>query len=548
MYDILIVDDDMLLRNQLAIYIYELRDKYRLCGEASSGEEAIAMIDRLMPDIVITDMKMSVKTGLDVIEYVVKQRRPMAVLMLSNYDDYEYVRAALRFGISDYLLKHQLSRETMESALKLAVEQLQKVRTDKAETKGQEGREDILGEQFIIELISGMRQNKEMLMRTAAALKFPIVHTTLVPVLFQVRNRRYERERNLRDQQILEFSICNIMSELLQDGRRGRAVALNEQDFCILFTFPEEHSQKKIQEIVQNTILLIRHYLKKYLNAEMRYIVGECCTDYRKLPALYGKMEKAAQNRVCYDEDNGQIRLQADSAPKSLKKGLDYGAIRAISHALGTGDMEGVERQIREVFHFIREEKLDASSSQNIMVELWNVLLLACKTKGLVLHEIADTVFVPQDFTRSLMPLPQAEQKILKVYLQVAERLEQERQNTMSKYVKQTLAIIGRDYEKPLSINQIAEEIGISHAYLSTIFKQEMKIGFPEYVNEFRVEKAKQLFSARPSIPIKEAAMRSGFATYEYFFKVFKRQTGQTPKEYLENGERIKEENADEGQ
>ena len=97
--------------------------------------------------------------------------------------------------------------------------------------------------------------------------------------------------------------------------------------------------------------------------------------------------------------------------------------------------------------------------------------------------------------------------------------------------VKKALEFIREHYEAPISLQDAADAAEVNPAYLSYLFKQEMKIGFSNYVQELRIDCAKKLLS-ETNCKVKDVALRSGFGDYHYFSKIFKKFTGLSPAEY----------------
>ena len=142
MYRVLIVDDDLTVRIRLKNLIsWELLE-CEIVGEAAHGLEAIALLDTVQPDIVITDIYMPGMNGVDLIHYIREQASEIYVLALSAYDDFDYVRNSLRYGAFDYLLKHQLTASRLEQILEEATTYLGKRREGKKERKGEIQKEE----------------------------------------------------------------------------------------------------------------------------------------------------------------------------------------------------------------------------------------------------------------------------------------------------------------------------------------------------------------------------------------------------------------------
>lgn len=122
MNKVLVVDDEVLVRTNLKMLVTATGLNVYVCGEASNGAEAMELMDKLSPDIVITDMKMPVMDGLTLTGRLKEAHARVAAIALSNYDDYDFVRGALKNGAVDYILKHNLNHENLSEALKKALD------------------------------------------------------------------------------------------------------------------------------------------------------------------------------------------------------------------------------------------------------------------------------------------------------------------------------------------------------------------------------------------------------------------------------------------
>ena len=106
MKTVFIVDDELLSRQSPKTSITWENYGYRLCGESSNGEQALKIISSLHPDVIITDIKMPVMDGLELLRHLKDINEPAKVIVMSCYDEFDYVREAMRLGAIDYLLKH----------------------------------------------------------------------------------------------------------------------------------------------------------------------------------------------------------------------------------------------------------------------------------------------------------------------------------------------------------------------------------------------------------------------------------------------------------
>lgn len=104
MTSILIVDDEAIIRNGLQSLLNR-EEEYTVVGTANDGAEALRMVDRWQPDIVITDINMPHMDGLELLERLHEADEDLTIIMLTGYDQFSYVQRALRAGAADYLLK-----------------------------------------------------------------------------------------------------------------------------------------------------------------------------------------------------------------------------------------------------------------------------------------------------------------------------------------------------------------------------------------------------------------------------------------------------------
>ena len=108
MVRILLADDDILALNRLANLIDWDANGYEIVGQALGGSDCLKLLETLRPDIVLLDVDMPDKNGVEVTQEIQRRQLPVKILILSNYDTFSFVRDTLHNGAYDYLLKHQL--------------------------------------------------------------------------------------------------------------------------------------------------------------------------------------------------------------------------------------------------------------------------------------------------------------------------------------------------------------------------------------------------------------------------------------------------------
>lgn len=125
MYNVLLVEDEEIIRKGIILSVPWEEFHCHVIAEAENGEEGRQLIEKLRPDIVITDIDMPIKDGLTMLSET-KFEYDYAAIILTGYSDFEYAREAIRLGISSYVLK-PLNMKEMKEALEQAILESQNI-------------------------------------------------------------------------------------------------------------------------------------------------------------------------------------------------------------------------------------------------------------------------------------------------------------------------------------------------------------------------------------------------------------------------------------
>ena len=123
MYKTLIVEDEDMIRNGLKYMIDWVSLDCVIVGEAANGEEGLHMIEELEPDILLLDINMPVKNGLVSLEESVDEHL-FSTIIISGYDEFEYAKKAISYGVEEYLLK-PVEPNKLHEAIERAKESVQ---------------------------------------------------------------------------------------------------------------------------------------------------------------------------------------------------------------------------------------------------------------------------------------------------------------------------------------------------------------------------------------------------------------------------------------
>jgi len=141
MRELVIVDDDQIIRKHIVRSVNWARLGFNRPHEATNGREGLEMILKIRPDLVLTDIVMPHIDGVQLIRLVRERLPDVPFVVMSNHDDFVYVRGALVHGAVDYLLKHDFSEETL---LRVLIPMNITPREQDEEPTGEQGRAEIL--------------------------------------------------------------------------------------------------------------------------------------------------------------------------------------------------------------------------------------------------------------------------------------------------------------------------------------------------------------------------------------------------------------------
>jgi two-component system response regulator YesN len=171
MYRVMLVDDELEIRSGLKLKIDWSALGYAIGGEAQDGREALALLEREPFDLILTDIRMPVMSGLELLKQCAENYPRTKVIVLSGYDDFHFVKAALQCGAKDYLLK-PVVRSELTTILGKVSGELETER--RAHVTGESARqritesESVLKEQLVLDWIDNESDDRLIALRSEA--------------------------------------------------------------------------------------------------------------------------------------------------------------------------------------------------------------------------------------------------------------------------------------------------------------------------------------------------------------------------------------------
>lgn len=524
MFQVLLVDDEPLVHHHLMTMTDWRSHGYEICAEAYNGRMALQVLEEMQPHIAIIDVSMPGMNGVE-LQRTIRERYPaVKTIMLSSYDDYDYVRECLRNGAVDYMLKHRLNDQALISILNKAVKELQEeagISGSRAEdgragdgssagTLRGQGLRLLAGEPGAAgELESSMRKNG--LPPNGACYMAAAVQ--IVPFLLLAQSRSDVQMSALVRQAV------ELMQQNLGDLPGRMAVYVENGRLAALFAFRERSEQAAAAE-AGRLMSNVSHSLELFLNLKCTYAIGHMCSSLSRLSASYRNAE-----RVLDKASSGQ---EADGSPDSPRLLMSIENQKQLLLSIERLDMEGVGRSIKDIFASLRKHPLHSQSVQMTVSEL-----LSIGDKAVMPDEAAAGELPSREELASLGSVAGLEEWLIDYFAGLLDRLRQQQAaGPHSRHVSQAILLILERYQSYITLELAADVIGLNPSYLSRIFKEETRQTFSEYVNRVRIDASCRLLESG-RYTVKQISGQVGFTTYNYFFKVFKELTGTTPHAYV---------------
>ncbi|GIP34123.1 response regulator [Paenibacillus sp. J2TS4] len=549
MYNILIVDDEPKIVNML----YEqLREWDKVDWEvyrAYSAAEALQTIVATKIDIVLTDIHMPGMSGLELQARICKQWPRCKVIFLTGYNDFDYIQTAMRNGAVDYILKiddDDAIIASIDKAIRslqndVAIEQYMR----RAELQLKEAR-PALQKEYLWGLLQGELAANQITAERFNELAMPLDAAAGV-LLVAGRIDRWPDKIEPSDKSLLTFALDNIATEYLS---KTRHIFFSHQ-YCNLVWFiqpgflgedPEEDWEECLTFVI-GMMSDIQAAYEQLIKIPVSLAVSQSPCNWTEIPIQYLKLQQLLwqgfgiggeiilqENYACVHVGNSeigedQIKQESVMILRKIKKLQDH---------LESGQKEEFFEIYREAAAFTRR-LVAAPELHSYRVEIQFALtsvylsyinqseLLPVMSPGIDLNPL-----LGQAAFRSW------EEAELYFY-RLSEHLFSIRRNDQKDRTGRMIAIINRYIEQhlnqALSLDCLADQVGLHPAYLSRIYKQATGRRLSDYIKEIRIGKAKELL-ADDRLRIHEVAARVGFETSYYFSKVFKKEMSCTPQEF----------------
>ena len=531
MYSVFAVDDEPIVLEGIRSKIDWEGSGFTFAGEATDGEIALSMIHEIKPDILVTDIKMPFMDGLQLAEAIKRTQPWIKIIILSGHDEFDYAKKAISIGIEEYLLK-PFTPEELLASLNKAAQQIDKERkqlSDISRLRDElKSSEALIKKEFLNNLVHG---SEEM---STAIQKSSELGLNLISRYYKVLISRINSRSGNTETQQEACSLLNSYSTAISE-----AVSFFHHSNLLVCIF-KGSTQEELDDNTFRAAETIAHIATKNEDCIVLTAIGKTVEHLSQLSISYEDAKKILQagnvskeNKIISSEDisdnentNGDTLLNFEEGDPLVDK-LKYAAKGDIQKII-EDSMELIKKNPDQFSVFASYLLVDLIFAVSKLVEKLGGNIKELNPDILQRKFIDDAVSDEARFTKTL-------EQVLNFALEFRDSKMTGKYGSVILKAKQ---FIEENYaDQNTTLTTVAEAVCLSPNHFSTIFSQECKTTFIEYLTNVRLENAKRLMR-ETDMKGYDIAYECGFSDPHYFSYIFKKNTGLSPREYKLSTER----------
>lgn len=483
MLKVVIADDEQRVGLLVRYLIHWEELGLEFAGQCCDGQSAWELIEQIHPDIVITDIRMPVLTGLELVQRTSEKYPQIRFVIISGYRYFEYAQKALKYGVIDYLLK-PIDEDELNAILRKI-----------CQTHVEQERDT--------DIPDGLYQ------------------AALVQVDHLAGPESSSEQRNM-----IMMRAQKTAQDILKSYHVMLCIETEMRLFALLYYNREDKAG--VQEAISRWMDECRHYLNNFAEYTVTMGVSRAEPEFAQVPELLQEAEQATARKLL-EGSGGQLKLSveermAEAAPAWMEK-----ARKNLEAGLETLRPEALRKNIVE--NFADAQKAGAAAWQ--YMELTRNTLQwfegGCQERGMAL---------PQGWARAVWLDCRSSQSIrglIDILTQALggtlEQLQAERRKSEDYPIRIAMEYVQQHYPKKVTLEEAASRSGFNTTYFSEMFKHKTGKGFLDYVTEVRINAAKEMLrNTRKTVY--EIAESVGYRDVKYFSQQFTKNVGMKPTEY----------------
>jgi two-component system, response regulator YesN len=498
MYKVLLVDDEPLITTGLKALLDWADYGFEVVSTAESGEEALSYLKENQIDILVTDIMMEEMTGLELIKEVKILQPKVKCIVLTGYQEFEFIKQGLLLGIENYLVK-PVDEEELLKTIRNIGDKLNAV------TEGnQEQEPSTLKDNTLWRFLNGEIDKNDCLERLSFYnIQFNQPYYSVSILSFE-NYHKAEISKDIRNYIEEQFSALCLYSpnqELLIIFGGSNEEELIQFNQSLVHDFNSEHSKAglfylsmgkpvKTVEDLEESFAIAREYSLLQLYSNPNVLISQRLT-----------VDKQEEMKKQQEFKDNIVKLILKADVEALKMVDSY--FQDITRKSSFISPQAVKKYTYDLISYIHYSlQSDDLSYYTAAVE-----------KVVYSKDIHQMMTILKEYCREL---------ILSILNQV---------NMRSPIVQNVLDFIHVHYDQGVSLKTLGQQFHVNAIYLGQLFQKEVGVVFSEYLNRFRLEKAKELLKTT-HYRAGEIGKKVGYSDTTYFYKQFRKTVGTTPSEW----------------
>ncbi|MDV4150356.1 response regulator [Clostridium sp. AL.422] len=506
MLRVLIIDDEHYVREGLKHIIDWQVNGFEICGEASDGDEGYSKILELKPDIILIDIQMPGKLGLDII----KESKEMGIkgkfIVISGYSNFDYAQKAIRYGVKDYLLKPIDEGELLNIALNLKKDIEEEKKGESRLEKNEVAlRQYVFSQLMLRKDIIGYEEIKSSL--NTSSFQVALISNSL---------NKYNFDNIVKIEEIILNSI--------EEKNNIDIIKLGDRLALVIRNINVNYANKLLTNIKES--------LDRNLGGNNFIALGEEVNSIEDIYKSYRNAKNLTNNKFLFNSSEIASNLQVQK--ESIDINLDEKKIlsKVITYTeIGQKDrlkenLSLFEKLIRA--KGIREEEVKVTITRTLMDFKDKIKKdYKLKEENLKTEEnIIDKVYLEENL-RGVIDV------LLKGLISISKEIST---NSNNSSIKRVVKYVEKNFYKDLKLENLAEIFNYNSAYLGKIFKSYTGESFNTYLDKIRIEEGKRLL-LEENLKVYEVCERIGYKNIDYFHSKFKKYVGISPLNYKKQKE-----------
>ena len=522
---LLIVDDEEYVINGLMRHIHWDELRIEVVGTAGDGEDGIRKALSLKPDLVMTDIRMPELDGITMIERLYSLGLHPHFILFTGYNDFEYAKQAIKFGVSDYILKPSLPEEISLALSKMA----DKCREQKRMVRDQ----DLLRDQF--------ESNKQLLMPSFVSDLFNgnifsysdfvqrdrFLQTNLEGKWYCVIGLHLDNSSDLfecaevEQQLYVLYQVSSYASDVFMAGQHALGFH-NNDEYLLVAGGPSMMTQPALLE--KATRLL--DYCNSIHNLTVTIGISSIAQGFEQIAEAYKQARDCI--RTCTIPNNVVFPGSAGEEVQTCSPlGIIYDKETLID-AVKTGNRELTFKCLLQFFSSIKK----INSMQDMYVTPLFYELVGSVTVALLQIGVDYDVDSLRELMKPAQTTPHLQKKTEEYFSALLDRMKDKHFAKNYQVIQRMLNYVRENYSKGINLNELADALHFTPNYLSTLFSKSTGESFSHYLLRYRIQKAKELLESG-KYKVYEVGDLVGYRNSEYFSKVFKDIVGLPPSAYV---------------